>query len=229
MRQANISIENAASQVPATVVHNALQQKMQSAQCDKKDIALGEHIFNPGEHRHVYQIESGAVSHFQHWPDGRVEVIEFAFPGDTIGLGYLLDHTSSAVAMVDTVVSVMSTDILEQRLAVEDRLAISLANAGEREFEYLRAKSVSKTLLPPLQQLANYLLAIASIEKTEGRDTALIADEITSGFVASQLRMSIDTLSMALLSLRRSGILELSGNRLRIVDVDKLEAVAGAA
>jgi len=57
----------------------------------------------------------------------------------------------------------------------------------------------------------------------------LITDEVSSGYVADQLSMSIDTLSMALLSLRRSGIVEVSGKRLSIIDIDKLEAIAEAA
>lgn len=189
----------------------------------------GATLYHAGEPRQALRIERGAACQFQRWPDGRVDMFECAFQGDVIGLGYLPDHTSSAVAMVDTVVSVMPTDTLEQRLASDDRLALSLAAAGEREFEYLRAKSVRTALLPPLQKVANYLLAIASIEQSEGRESVLVSDEVASGFVASQLRMSIDTLSMALLSLRRSGILDLSGNRLKIVDVDRLEAVAASA
>lgn len=190
--------------------------------------STGATLFHPGERRHALRIESGAACQFQRWPDGRVDMFECAFPGDVIGLGYLPDHTSSAVAMVDTVVSVMPTDTLEQRLASDDRLALSLAAAGEREFEFLRAKSVRSALLPPLQKVANYLLAVASIEQSEGRESVLVSDEVASGFVASQLRMSIDTLSMALLSLRRSGIVDLTGNRLKIVDVDRLEAVAAS-
>lgn len=190
--------------------------------------ATGETLFHPGDRRQAFRIESGAACQFQRWPDGRVDMFECAFQGDVIGLGYLPDHTSSAVAMVDTVVSVMPTDTLEHRLASDDRLALSLAAAGEREFEFLRAKSVRTALLPPLQKVANYLLAIASIEHSEGRESVLVSDEVASGFVASQLRMNIDTLSMALLSLRRSGILDLSGNRLKIVDVGRLEAVAAS-
>ena len=193
---------------------------------EPSNVATGVTVFQPGDQRHALRVERGAVCQFQRWPDGRVDMIEFAFPGDIIGLGYLSDHTSSAVAMVDTVVSVMSTDTLEQQLAVDDGLALSLAAAGEREFEFLRAKSAHTALLPPLQKVASYLVAIASIEQSEGRASVLVSDEVASGYVADLLHMSIDALAMSLLSLRRSGILELSSNRLTIVDLPRLEAVA---
>lgn len=231
MRSANI-MQNASSPIPLPPVlqqHRAEAAAARGARrsADREiSVTTGASLFQPGEERETLKVERGAVCQFQRWPDGRVDMIEFAFPGDVIGLGYLPGHTSSAVAMVDTVVSVMPTDTLEERLAVDDRLALSLAAAGEREFEFLRAKSLRTALLPPLQKVANYLLAIASIEQSEGRYSVLVSDEVASGFVADQLRMSIDTLSMALLSLRRSGILDLSGNRLTILDVDRLEAIA---
>ncbi len=194
-----------------------------------RSISIGASLFRAGDDRHTYCIESGTIVHFNRRPDGSLEVIEFAFPGDVIGLGYLAQHTSSAVAMVDTVVSTMSTETLDQRLAVDDRLSFRLASAGERDFDYLRAKTRAAPLLLPVQQLANYLLAITSIDHREGREATLITDEVSSGYVADQLSMSIDTLSMALLSLRRSGIVEVSGKRLSIIDIDKLEAIAEAA
>jgi CRP/FNR family transcriptional regulator len=194
-----------------------------------QSVSIGSRLFQPGDRRHAYRIERGTVVHFNRRPDGSLEVIEFAFPGDVIGLGYLPEHSSSAVAMVDTVVSTMSTETLDQRLAVDDRLSFRLASAGERDFDYLRAKTLAAPILEPVQQLANYLLAITSIDHREGREATLITDEVSSGYVADQLSMSIDTLSMALLSLRRSGIVEVSGKRLSIVDVDKLEAIAEAA
>lgn len=237
MRSAN-TMQNSSSPIPLPPV---LQQRADKARMDgarvapgttepvETAVATGATLFQPGDDREPLRVERGAVCQFQRWPDGRVDMIEYAFPGDVIGLGYLPGHTSSAVAMVDTVVSVMPTDTLEQRLEVDDRLALSLAAAGEREFEFLRAKSLRTALLPPLEKVANYLLAIASIEQSEGRYSVLVSDEVASGFVADQLHMSIDTLSMALLSLRRSGILDLSGNRLTILDVDRLEDIAGTS
>ena len=57
----------------------------------------------------------------------------------------------------------------------------------------------------------------------------LIADDVSSGYVARQLHMTIDTLAMALLSLRRGGMVEVSHQGLRIVDLTGLEALAATA
>ena len=189
-------------------------------------VATGRVLFSPGEKRHLYRVESGAVCHHARWPDGRLEVIEFAFPGDLIGFGYLFAHTSSAVAMVDTVVSTVSDVALSQAMARDSMLGFSLAEAGEREFEFLRMTSRPAVHLPALQALARYLLVISSVNETEGRGGFLALDDVSSDYVARQLHMSSETLSMALLSLARSGLVEMSGNGCCIGDVARLEALA---
>ena len=175
-------------------------------------------------------MEKGAVCHFSERRDGRFSVIQFAFPGDIIGLGYLPTHSSTAMAMVETMVALVSALELELALMNDDRLSYRLADAGEHDFDYLRAKAVGVTPLAPVQRLANYLLAVLGVTRGErGAGQLVIPDEITSGYVAEQLGMTLDTLAMALLSLRRSSILDLSPRGLRVVDVARLELVAGAA
>ena len=192
-------------------------------------VSTGQTLFAPGAKRHLYRVKSGAVCHYARWPDGRLEVIAFAFPGDLIGFGYLFTHTSSAVAMVDTVLSSVSGAALDHAQAHDVRFAFGLADAGEREFEFLRMTTRPVMLLPPLRALARYLLAITSLNATEGRGTLLASDDVLSVYVAGQLHMTIETLSMALLSLTRSGLVEVCGKGWRIGDAARLEALAERA
>ena len=192
-------------------------------------VASGKPVFQLGGPRRLYRIESGAVCHLNQGAGDQFEVIECAFPGDIIGLGYLSTHSSIAKAMVDTMVSIVTPDEFEQALRGDDRLAFRFADAVEREFDYVRTKSLHSALLPPLQRVAHFLAAIASINGAEGREGGLVVDDVTSGYVARQLHMTIDTLAMAMLSLRRSGLLDVSPRGLHIVDVAGLEAVAASA
>ena len=170
----------------------------------------------------------GAVSHIDRSLDGEWHVIEFAFPGDLIGLGYLATYCTTATALVDTAVRLVSDSELEAELRADERLRFQLADAGEREFDYVRANAVSVSLQPPLQRLAYYLLAISGINGAEGRDATLIAEDFASGDVANG-RMTIDTLAIALLTLKRDGILDASEKGLHIVNVAALEAVTSSA
>jgi CRP/FNR family transcriptional regulator, anaerobic regulatory protein len=192
-------------------------------------VGIGSTIFEPGEQRRLFRVESGAVCHYSRTVDGQHEVIEFAFPGDVIGLGHLPTHVSTAKAMVETEVCVLTDADLNRALTNDNHLFFKLAEATDREFDYLKRRSLSPDRLTPMQRLANFLLAIASVSVGEGREPVVVADDVSSGYVAEQLQMSIDTVATVLLSLQRSGIVEVSDSRLRILDIAALEARASAA
>ncbi len=189
----------------------------------------GQQVIQAGDSRQVYRVESGAVCHFSGRADGRFSVFEFAFAGDLVGLGYLPTHSSTAVAMVDTTVALVSPAELELAVLTDDRVSYMLADAGERDFDYLRAKTVEAAPHAPEQRLANYLLAVLGVTRGErGVGALLIPDDIASGYVAELLGMSVNTMAMALLSLRRSGAVDVSPSGLRVLHVGRLEMVAGA-
>jgi CRP/FNR family transcriptional regulator len=195
----------------------------------RRHVTTGATIFQTGEQRRLYRVDNGAVCHYADSADGQHEVIEFAFPGDIIGLGCLPTHVSTAKAMVDTCVCVATDADLDRALTNNNRLFFSLAEAREREFNYLRNRSRNANLLPPIQRIANFLLVIVSINVSEGRDPLIVTDDVSSGYVAQQLQMTIDTLSNALVNLRRRGFVDVCENGLRILDIASLETLAAKA
>ncbi|WP_171946400.1 Crp/Fnr family transcriptional regulator [Hyphomicrobium sp. CS1GBMeth3] len=195
-----------------------------------QNVATGATLFQPGDRRTLYRIESGALCHYMLWSDGRHDVIEFAFPGDIVGLGHLSYHVSTAQAMVDTVVSLVSDEEFESASDRDDRLSFRLASAVEREFEHLRDKSLSGPgHVPAAARVANFLLALSAMNTPEGRDPREISDDITAGFVAEQLNMSIEKLGAALLLLKKEGAVRETPSGLRIIDTATLQKVADAA
>ncbi|MGE0699264.1 MAG: Crp/Fnr family transcriptional regulator, partial [Hyphomicrobiaceae bacterium] len=56
-----------------------------------------EHLFCEGDPAtHVYRVEVGHICIYRMMPDGRRQVVDFAYPGDVIGLGALTEHSESA-------------------------------------------------------------------------------------------------------------------------------------
>ena len=191
-----------------------------------RHIIAGATVFRAGEQRRLYRVEHGAICHYVQFAAGAYEVIEFAFPGDIIGLGCLPTHVSTATAMVDTSVCVVTDLDLERALTNDNRLYFRLVEAKEREFDYSRSRSRNAGPLSPLQRVANFLLALASINASEGREPLIVTDDVSTGLVAEQLQMTIETLEAALLSLRRSGLVTVTDSGLRILDVPALETLA---
>jgi hypothetical protein len=82
----------------------------------------------------------------------------------------LATHVSTAKAMVETCVSIITDADLERALKNDNRLFFRLVEARERDFDYLKNTSLNVDLRPPIQRLANFLLAIVSINVSEGRE-----------------------------------------------------------
>jgi CRP/FNR family transcriptional regulator len=190
----------------------------------------GETLFQAGEHRRLYRVERGALCHYVRWDDGQHEVIEFAFPGDIIGFGHLDVHTSTAQAVAKTIVSPVSEEEFEQLLESDAQLAARFTAAADREFDFLRMRTIAQaSKTPAAGRVASFLAALSRMGASEGRDPAVITDEFSSGAVADHLNMSVEALATALRDLEARGIVTPVRDGLRIADLDALERFADAA
>jgi len=208
----------------------AQQPDRSVAAAPKRTLAGGEVLFQAGDTRaRLYRVEQGALCHYRRWDDGRCEIIEFAFPGDIIGFGHLEEHISTAQAMVETVVSTLTTEEFEQALVRDDHLAARLSATADREFDFLRERAVDSGKGKPVERLASFLAALAHMGADEGRDPMIVADEVSSGLVAEQLDMTIDVLVRALRELEQRGMVRSTDKGLRIANISALEELAHVA
>lgn len=212
---------------PSKVVADPVIETAPAVVAEKLKVETGGVLFQPGELRRHYRVEEGAIFHYVRWTDGSHDLIEVAFPGDIVGLGHLSAHISTAQAMVESAVSPVSEAEIEALLETDDRLAFLLASAGEREFDYMRDVTVNSGRRTPVERLANYLIAVADVDNAN--NGAVVAEDISSGFVAERLQMNLDTLSAALVGLERKGLVTAAEGGLKIKDVAGLERVASAA
>jgi CRP/FNR family transcriptional regulator len=203
-----------------------------SGRTPSRTLARSEILFQTGEKRgKLYRVESGALCHYLRWEDGRREIVEFAFPGNIVGFGHLPSHGSTAQAMVETTVSLVSEEEFDDLLETDGQLAARFAAAGDREFEYLRKVTVNTGAgsAKPVERVASFLSALSHMSEVEGRDPRLVADDITSGDVAAHLDMTLDGLVAALRELERRGMVATAGDgHLRIADRPALEKLAAA-
>lgn len=138
-----------------------------------RDLRHGDVLFQAGDSRGtIYRVQRGSLCHYITWPDGRHEVIEFAFPGDIVGLGYTDSHISTTQAMVDSAVATVALEEFEDLLAQDGPLAMRMAAAADREFEMLRQRATAGPSGSPVARVAAYLLAIFAVEASEGRSSS---------------------------------------------------------
>lgn len=185
-----------------------------------RHLARGEILFQRGDTRaRLYRVLSGAVCHYVQWPDGRHEVVEFAFPGDIIGLGNLETHISTAQCMVPTAVEALGGEEADRALSLDAELSARLAAAADREFEYLRERAEAvRAGCAPSRRLASLLLAVAGEHGKSGGEAALVPGDVASGEMAVALGLSLDELTAALRELETRGLVAPEGTSLRLRD-----------
>jgi CRP/FNR family transcriptional regulator, anaerobic regulatory protein len=190
-----------------------------------KAFAPAERLFSLGDPKtELYLVESGAVAVYEPRLEGNQAIIEFAFPGDIVGLGFLQTHACTARASVETVAHCVPFSAQDRLIADDPRAQARLADAIEREFEFLRRSSIKFSRESPLGRVAAFLLTLSRENEQEGRDPTLLVQPLHCGIVADFLALSIDRLGSILVQLEQRGIIApYPPYGLRLTDVDELK------
>jgi len=169
-------------------------------------------------------VESGVVTVYEPRSEGHQTIIEFAFPGDIVGLGFLQTHTCTARASVETVAHCGLYSAQDRLIADNPRAQARLADAIEREFEFLRRSSVKFSRENPLARVAAFLLTLSRENAEEGRDPSVLVQQLHCGVVADLLALSIERLGSLLVQLEQQGMIAPCPPRgLRLTNVDALK------
>jgi CRP/FNR family transcriptional regulator, anaerobic regulatory protein len=193
-----------------------------------KVFAATEPLFCLGDPKtELYLVESGVVAVYEPRLEGHQAIIEFAFPGDIVGLGFLQTHICTARASVETVAHCVPFSAQDRLVADDPRAQTRLADAIEREFEFLRRSSVNFSRENPLGRVAAFLLTLSRQNEQEGRDPVVLTQPLQCGVVADFLALSIDRLGSLLVQLKRRRVIEETPGALRLTDIAALETLAG--
>lgn len=194
---------------------------------EQRTLAAGEILFRPGDARsHVFRVETGALCLFKSMPDGSQAVIEFAFPGDLVGLGYLDSHVSAAQATMETTLRCLPRSALDPATVDDTQTRARLTAAIEREVAFLTDTLSRRAQPAPLQRIAALFVTLSRNNSYEGRDPAVITDSLKCGVVADYLQMDVDQLAAMLSDLEKRGLVEPCADGLRLKDLQALEALA---
>jgi CRP/FNR family transcriptional regulator len=192
-----------------------------------RTVRANEFLFRPGDLRtHVFRVESGAICLYEGGRTDRKSVVEFLFPGDFAGLGFLEKHCLSARALLDSSVTCLTLDEAAEVIRDDPKAKGKLATAIEREFEIRREELRVAGQRQPIERVAALLVTSARTNVQQGRTADLVEGSWRCGVIADLLRLSLDGLTAILVEFERRGLVEATADGLRLKDIAALEALA---
>ena len=184
-----------------------------------------EHIFREGDKvTHVYQVEAGHVCIYKMLSCGRRQVIDFAYPGDFVGLGAMRDHGCNALATSRARIRLMPVVTLRQIMRDDAALGMKLYEAVSRELLAARELLVTVSQRTAMERVASFLLALSRRNARKGEDPREFVLPMTRNDIADFLGLTIETVSRTFTKLRSEGLIDLAQSVLvTIVDPVGLE------
>ena len=196
-----------------------------------RGIEAKDHLFTEGETKtHVYQVVTGAVCLYKVLPDGRRQVIDFAYGGDMIGLGLGAVEACNAQATVATRVRCLPVSQLRTILRNEPAIAVKICEALTQELTAIRDHLVCVVQRSATERLVTFLLALSQRNRAKDRDPETIELPMTRADIGDFLGLTIETVSRTFSKLKACGVLEIDqGTTIRLRDIGGLKALADGA
>ena len=187
-----------------------------------------EYIFREGDPvTNVYLVEVGHICIYRTLADGRRQVIDFAYPGDIVGLGAMGEHGNNAQATARTRVRCMPTASLQQAIREDGRLGLKLCEALSRELIASRELLFTVSQRTAGERVATFLMGLSRRNERIGADPHEFVLPMTRADIADFLGLTIETVSRTFTRLRGDGLIDLAQSVLvTIVDYDGLKALA---
>jgi CRP/FNR family transcriptional regulator, anaerobic regulatory protein len=203
----------------------SLDERM--AQVGIRRLSAKEHVFCEGDERaHVFRIEEGVVAVYKTLADGRRQIIDFAYPGDLIGLGVLEEHMLSAQATCAAKVRCLSASALERMAESDAHLALKLYKSVCQELAATRNLLVTVGQRSAVERLAAFLIGLHRRTALKGSSAITLA--MRRSDIADLLGLTIETVSRTLTKLREMGVIEFEqgGTRVNLRDLNRLSDLA---
>lgn len=204
----------------------SLEQRLAEATVRRVDAK--EFVFIEGDPTtNVYWIESGVVSLCKMLPDGRRQILGFAYPGDFVGLGGQGERLVSAQALKPTRVRSISIARLHKLAANDPGLSFKLYQALAAELAEARDLMLTTGHRSACERVASFLMALSRRNRRAGKPRDVIDLPMTRTDIGDFLGLTIETVSRTLTKFKNSRLIDLpQSTQVRILDISELTRLA---
>lgn len=176
----------------------------------------------------VHWIESGAVSLCKMLPDGRRQILGFAYAGDFIGLGAQGERVISAQAITPTRVRSISSERLHRIAAGDPDLSFRLYQTLAAELAEARDLMLTTGHRSASERVAAFLIALSRRNRRGGKPRDIIDLPMTRADIGDYLGLTIETVSRTITKLKNARLIDLPQSaRIHLLNITELERLAG--
>lgn len=194
-------------------------------------LAPGQHVLSEGEaNPYLYTVLSGWMFKYKMLEDGRRQIINYALPGDLLGLqGAMLDKMQHSIeALTDVTLCVLDKERLWTLYRDHHGLAFDVTWIAAAEKSILAEYLVSAGQRTASERIAFLLLVLFRRARDLGMvDGNTLRLPITQEHFGDTIGFSLVHTNKRLSRLRRSGIFEWTGETFTLVDEAALADLAG--
>lgn len=199
----------------------------------RAEVRVGEAVFTQGDPATAFfLLVRGEIKVFKQLRDGRTATLRYVRPGDTFAESALsVDrYPSNTEATAPSVVYRLPVADFRALMLREPELAVTIM-ARMAQLMALLNRRIEELLLPVPARLARFLLELCSEQlhpPAAGGAPRICRLPMTKRDLAARLGTVPETLSRAFGSLKRAGVLRLSGNGelIEVLDFDALARIA---
>lgn len=190
-----------------------------------------DHVFREGDPAsHVYVVEAGHLCIYRVLPDGRRQVMDFAYPGDIVGLGAIEAHGTNAQATERTRVRCFTLADLREKAHDNGTFCMALYSAMSQELVAARELVVTVGHRTATEKVASFLMALSRRNARRGTSAHELVLPMTRSDIADFLGLTIETVSRTFTKFRHDGVIDLEQCVLvTIRDPRRLNELAGGA
>lgn len=192
-------------------------------------LGSGQVLFRAGEpFDGVFAVTSGAIKTYATLDKGQVQVVDFHFPGDTVGLDAVDRgaYTYTARALTETLVcrvDVANAQSLGERYR---EFQSEMIRAMGEQLRHEQGLSILLRKQSAEQRIATFLLSLGGapvLARAHGVDLQL---PMSRKDIANYLGIAVETLCRLFKRLQDDALIESQGRHVRLLDVPALSALS---
>ncbi|MDI6715570.1 MAG: Crp/Fnr family transcriptional regulator [Actinomycetota bacterium] len=187
-------------------------------------------IFSDGDiGEGFYVIVSGRVKLFKLGPDGREQIIHFAFNGDpfaevTLFSGVSYPVFAKACTRLETLF--FRRDDFKKLIVKNPQISLNMIAIMSHHLRRFAALIEELSLKDVPARVAKYLLDLP-MKPSSGQDGVIEVElDLSKTELAKKLGTISETISRTLGKMKSIGVIEIDGRRVKILDADMLEEIA---